>query len=299
MTTPAETLAPVTVIGLGSMGTALANAFLDKGHPTTVWNRSPEKGDELVAKGAVLATTVPEAVSASTLIVVCVLDYQAMHDVLESSGAPTAGKVIVNLTSGTPTEARETGQWAVDESIDYLDGAIMAIPPMIGGEETLIFFGGPEQVYREHEQTLTTIAGAATYLGEDCGLPSLYDVALLGFMWTTWSGFMHALALVGTEKVPAAELLPYAQTWLQYVISPEFEGIAKQADDGIYPDDGSSLGMQVVAIQHLLHASEAQKVDTALPSFLLARAEQANRQGHAADSYFSVIEALRSPGNAS
>ena len=95
--------------------------------------------------------------------------------------------------------------------------------------------------------------------------------------------------------MPAAELLPYAQTWLQYVIAPEFEGIASQVDDGVYPDDGSSLGMQLVAIQHLLHASEAQKIDTALPSFLLARAQQANDNGHAKDSYFSVIEALRTP----
>jgi 3-hydroxyisobutyrate dehydrogenase-like beta-hydroxyacid dehydrogenase len=46
---------PVTVIGLGLMGRALATAFLRAGHPTTVWNRTPAKAEQLVAQGAKLA----------------------------------------------------------------------------------------------------------------------------------------------------------------------------------------------------------------------------------------------------
>ena len=42
----------ITVIGLGNMGSALAEAFLKAGYTTTVWNRTPEKADNLVAKGA-------------------------------------------------------------------------------------------------------------------------------------------------------------------------------------------------------------------------------------------------------
>jgi glutamyl-tRNA reductase len=63
----------VTVIGLGEMGTALAGVFLEGGHPTTVWNRTPEKADALVAKGARWAVTVRDAVAASPLVVVSVI----------------------------------------------------------------------------------------------------------------------------------------------------------------------------------------------------------------------------------
>ncbi|MGG1612408.1 NAD(P)-binding domain-containing protein [Paenibacillus phoenicis] len=31
---------PVSVIGLGMMGSALAQTFLKEGHPTTIWNRT-------------------------------------------------------------------------------------------------------------------------------------------------------------------------------------------------------------------------------------------------------------------
>ncbi|WP_433262091.1 NAD(P)-dependent oxidoreductase [Actinosynnema sp. CS-041913] len=287
--------APVTVIGLGSMGSALAGAFLAKGHPTTVWNRSPSKADDLVAKGAVRAATVAEAVAASGLVVVCVLDYRAMREIVNSLGDAPAGHVIVNLTSGTPQEARETAAWAAERGVDYVDGAIMAIPAMIGSEHTLIFYGGPEDVYDAHAATLTAIAGAGTYLGEDAGLPSLYDVALLGLMWTTWTGFMHSLALVGTEQVPAAAFLPYAQAWFEHVIAPEVPNIASQADAGSYPDNDSTLGMQAVAIEHLVEASRAQGVDPALPEFLKNRAEQAIKRGHAGDGFGALLEVLRKP----
>jgi 3-hydroxyisobutyrate dehydrogenase-like beta-hydroxyacid dehydrogenase len=65
---------PVTVVGLGLMGQALAEAFLCDGHPTTVWNRTAAKADRLVAQGAKLADSVGDAVAASPLVVVCVSD---------------------------------------------------------------------------------------------------------------------------------------------------------------------------------------------------------------------------------
>ncbi|QFZ20333.1 NAD(P)-dependent oxidoreductase [Saccharothrix syringae] len=285
--------APVTVVGLGSMGSALANAFLDKGHPTTVWNRSPEKAEALVAKGAVLAATPAEAIAASELVVVCVLDYRAMREIIDSLGEAPAGRVIVNLTSGTPDEARQAATWAAERGVGYVDGAIMATPPMIGSEHALIFYGGPKALYDANAEALASIAGAGTYLGEDAGLPSLYDVALLGLMWTTWAGFMHSLALVGSEQVKAEAFLPFAQAWFEHVVNPEIPRIAAQVDQGTYPDGGSALGMQAVAVEHLVDASRAQKVDAALPEFLLERAEQAIKQGHAGDGFASVYEVLR------
>jgi 3-hydroxyisobutyrate dehydrogenase-like beta-hydroxyacid dehydrogenase len=96
----------VTVLGLGAMGSALARAFLDHGHSTVVWNRSPEKADDLVSRGAVRATTAGEAVTASPLTIACVVDDAALNDVLELADLALCGRVLVNLTNGTPKQAR-------------------------------------------------------------------------------------------------------------------------------------------------------------------------------------------------
>ena len=63
------------------MGQALAGAFIKNGHATTVWNRTVAKADPLITQGAVLAPTVPDAVLASQLIIICVLNYDAVRSI--------------------------------------------------------------------------------------------------------------------------------------------------------------------------------------------------------------------------
>jgi 3-hydroxyisobutyrate dehydrogenase-like beta-hydroxyacid dehydrogenase len=111
----------VTVIGLGLMGQALAGAFLRGGHPTTVWNRSAGKAEQLAAQGATLAAAAGDAVAASPLVIVCVSDYDAVHELLDPLADVLAGRVLVNLTSGTSQQARETAEWAAQRGSTYLD----------------------------------------------------------------------------------------------------------------------------------------------------------------------------------
>src|SRR4051812_23664003 len=80
----------VTVIGLGSMGTALARSFLTKGFQVTVWNRDPSKAIHLMEKGAQLAPNVTAAIEASPLLVICVSDYKATKKIFGTGEAATA-----------------------------------------------------------------------------------------------------------------------------------------------------------------------------------------------------------------
>jgi 3-hydroxyisobutyrate dehydrogenase-like beta-hydroxyacid dehydrogenase len=41
----------IAVLGMGRMGHALAERLLESGHDLTVWNRTPHKADDLVARG--------------------------------------------------------------------------------------------------------------------------------------------------------------------------------------------------------------------------------------------------------
>lgn len=79
-------MSDVSVIGLGAMGSALAAAFLDHGLSTTVWNRSAERADALVAKGAILSATVADALAASKMTVVCLLNYDIVHEAAGPAG---------------------------------------------------------------------------------------------------------------------------------------------------------------------------------------------------------------------
>ncbi|WP_449062164.1 NAD(P)-dependent oxidoreductase [Planomonospora algeriensis] len=282
----------VTVLGLGMMGAALAGAFLDGGHPTTVWNRSAGRGGDLTGKGAVRAVTVGDAVAAGQVVVVCVRDYDAVREILEPVSTELAGRVLVNLTSGTSEEARALAGWAAGHRIRYLDGAIMMTPQGIGTPEAVILYAGEQELFEEVEPVLKRLGGGGSYLGPDAGIPALYDVALLDIMWSTLNGFLHAVALVGTEKIPATAFTPFATGWLGGVAS-FLPGMAEQIDAGEYAAYDATLETHLSPLGHLIHESRARGVDAEPPARTRALVERAIADGHASDGYARLIEQMR------
>lgn len=292
MTSPTrEQRTPVTVIGLGLMGTALARAFLKAGHRTTVWNRTAKKAEDLVAHGAARAATLSEAIRASPLVVVCVLDHDAVREVLRDAGDAFAGRTFVNLTSETPAQARETAAWAAARGIDYLDGAIMDIPQGVGRPEAMLLYSGSRAAFTDWRPALEVL-GSGTYLGTDAGLAALYDLALLCIMWSTLAGFFHAAALVGTEKVPATTFLPMATGWLS-AVAGFLPRMAEQVDSGDYATDVSTLGISAVGLGHLAHASEEQGLTADVPASLKALFDRAVARGHGGHALASLVEVIR------
>jgi 3-hydroxyisobutyrate dehydrogenase-like beta-hydroxyacid dehydrogenase len=287
---PAE---PVTVVGLGRMGAALAGAFLNGGHATTVWNRDAAKADPLVARGAVRATTAAEAFTASRLVVICVLDNDAVRRLLHPLAGKLTGRVLVNLTTGTPAEARELAGWAAGQGAEYLDGAIMAIPQGVGGPEAVLLFSGSQAAFTAHRQALARL-GACEYFGADAGLAALHDLALLSGMYGLLSGFFHGVALVGTERVTAGAFLPLATRMLAATLG-FLPDIAREVDTRSYTTDVSSLQINAAALEMLVAVSRAQGIGVDVPAPLAALYRRAVDEGRAADSLASLVEVLRRP----
>ncbi|GAA3109156.1 hypothetical protein GCM10020001_029130 [Nonomuraea salmonea] len=138
------------------MGTALAKSLLAAGHQVTVWNRTPAKADPLVAEGAKQAATPAAAVAASELVIACLLDSRSVTATLE--GAELRGRVIANLTTSRPVEAREIAALVTERGGDHLAGGIMAIPQMIATPGALILYSGSKAAYDRYEQALSAMA---------------------------------------------------------------------------------------------------------------------------------------------
>lgn len=280
----------VSIIGLGLMGKALARALMDAGHRVTVWNRTPDRADDLVARGAVRAATVTEAVQAAPVTIVCVLDYPAVDALLE--GVPLQGRVIVNLTSGRPAEAREMGGRLSARGAAYVDGGIMAIPPMIGNPGALILYSGDRDAFERYEDLFKAMA-EARFFGTDPGMAPLLDLAMLTGMYGQIMGFLEAAALVESAGVPVAEftttlLLP----WMRAMAETKPE-MAKQIESGDYSTDVSNLEVNRVGVGELVRAFEEQGAKPTLLLPLLEILEARVARGHGAEGLAGLIEELR------
>ncbi len=284
--------AQVSVIGLGLMGQALARTLLDAGHPTTVWNRTEAKAADAVARGAALAASPRDAVAASPLVLVCVSDYAAVHALIDPLADALEGRVLVNLSTGTAQEARDTAAWAARRGLTYLDGVVLVDPPAIGTEDAVLLYSGPRAAFDAHEPTLRALGAGTAYLGADHGLSALYDMAVLTAMWSVLNAFLHGAALLETAGVDAATLAPVVVQGVR-TIADWVPGYAEQIDAGAYPATDATLHTHVAAMGHLVHESEASGIDAELPRLMKRLADRAVAQGHGDRSYATMIEQFR------
>ncbi|MCY0918250.1 NAD(P)-binding domain-containing protein [Streptomyces sp. H27-G5] len=286
---------PLTLLGLGDMGTALARTWLAAGHPLTVWNRTAAKAEALAAEGARVAATAAEAVAANGLVVLCLLDDDSVGSTLD--GIDLTGRDLVDLTTGTPAEGRSRAAWAQERGARFVDGGIMATPSMIGVPEAggYVFYSGSRALFDHHRATLE-VPGGARFVGEDPGHAALHDVALLSAMYGLFAGISHAYALIDGEDVAPKDLAPLLSEWLGAM--GFFVG---NAADRLTSGDFttavvSNLSMQVAASGTLLRTAAEQGVDAKLitPYLDLMRERlEADPAAHAGEDTTGAITLLR------
>ncbi|MCP9949149.1 NAD(P)-dependent oxidoreductase [Actinomadura madurae] len=280
----------VAVLGLGEMGSALAGAFLDGGHPTTVWNRTPGKGEGLVAKGAKLGSTVREAVGEADVVVVNVKGASVAEDVLGQAGDALAGRAVVDLTDGTSAEVRRVAERAAGAG--YLHGQIMTIAPGIGHPDATIFYAGAEAVYERHLAALGLLSGHAPLVSGDPGVAVLYGMAVHGTMWGLLNGFLHGAAALADEGVRLEDFLERAEPALS-ALSGFLPVIAGEVDRGEHATPYGALRHHLPSIEDLVRESRARGIDTELPEYTLGLVAEAVGRGYGDDSYSRLVEHFR------
>ena len=290
----------ISVLGTGRMGSALARALLQAGYRTTVWNRTAEKTGPLAAAGATVAGSVREAVDAAEIVIVNVTDYSATATLLHSDDVASAvqGKLLVELTSGTPHGARGAGRWAVEHGAMYLDGAIMATPDFIGTDYGTILVSGPRQAFDSGKDMFLALGGNVQHVGDDLGLANALDSALLALMWGALFGALHSIAVCQAEKIGLDEL---ARQWT--ATAPVVEGLVadliKRANAGRFASDGetlSSISPHHSSLQHLLELMEARKIDRSVVDGYDAIFQRAIAAGHVHDDFAALSQFLGASG---
>lgn len=284
--------APVSVLGLGMMGSALAAALVKAGHPTTVWNRSEAKTGPLAAQGATPVRDVTDAITASPLVIVCLTTNDNVTELLAPHAEALRGRTLVNLTNGTPSQARELAAWAGEHGISYLDGGIIAVPQMVAAGAGYIFYSGDKTAYETHRATLAAMI-ETKWTGEDPGLAALYDLSLLTGMYGLIIGVTQAYALIRSEGVPAKDFAPLLVDWLIAMTHANVPATADALDSGQHLTDVSSLAINQAAFSNFPATYAEQGLDGSLFAPFQALLDRSIAEGHAADGLSRLSELLK------
>ncbi|WP_152365284.1 NAD(P)-dependent oxidoreductase [Microlunatus speluncae] len=286
-------LTPVTVIGLGPMGQAMARSYLDRGHPTTVFNRTASRADALVAAGAVRAESAAAALAASPIVIISLTHYQAMYDLLGAETDRLAGKILVNLSSDTPSASIKAAAWAAEHGATFLTGGVMVNPPLVGQEGSYVFYSGPSEVVERHRETLAVL-GRVNYRGEAPELAQVWYQAMLDLFMTILASTTHAAALLGSAGVPAKDFFPYAEELIGQM--PYFmQGMETEISERSYPDPGGNTAMMAAGMEHITDASIEAGIDPGLPAAVRDLYRRAVAAGRGAESSTVLYELIVDP----
>ena len=122
-------MARVAFIGLGVMGFPMAGHLAGKGHAVTVYNRSPKRAEEWVAKfGNASAPTPAAAAKGAEIVFSCVGNDDDLRSVtLGASGAFAGmkpGAIFVDHTTASAEVARELAAAAKGKGLAFIDAPV-------------------------------------------------------------------------------------------------------------------------------------------------------------------------------
>jgi 3-hydroxyisobutyrate dehydrogenase-like beta-hydroxyacid dehydrogenase len=285
----------ITVIGLGPMGRAMAEAYLNKGYEVTVWNRTESKSDEIAAKGAVKAANISEAVRTNPLLIISLTGYETMYFVLSEVQEELRGRTVVNMSSDTPEQVRKAEQWANNLGAEFLSGGIMVPPPLVGQADPNVytFYSGKRSVFESHHEDLEVMT-ATDFRGEDIGLAMLYYQASLNILFTSLTGIIQSYAMIVSAGLPAKDFEPYMENFMTFLPSlVKDANIANEIDSKKYSSAQQRLLMMAAGATHVAHTARDAGVNHSLPDVVEKIFLQTMERGYGNQGTNSIIETLK------
>jgi len=156
-------------VGLGVMGGGVVRRLLDAGHMVTVWNRTREKADPLLAAGARWADSPREVAERSEITFTMVTNTAAVKAVVEGPEGILAGlepgKVYVDMSTASPANTRELAERVAEAGADMLDAPVSGSVITLEQGKLTIMVGGDAGVFERVKPVLEAIGPRVFHLG--------------------------------------------------------------------------------------------------------------------------------------
>lgn len=153
----------VGMIGLGLMGTALTERLMEAGYCVWVHNRTRQKADALVARGAYWSDN-PMLQCDRVLISLYTTDVvEEMLGRLAAGLRP--GLILIDTTTGEPEQTARLGAQLAAQGVQYLDAPISGSSEQTRRGEVTAIVGGPPEAYAACQDLFTCCAAKSIHAG--------------------------------------------------------------------------------------------------------------------------------------
>src|SRR5712691_9210532 len=193
-------------IGMGHMGSHMAQRLLDAGYQITVYDRTREKAKALRQRGAQFAQTPKELAANCQVVLVCVTADEAQQGVMfgpDGALAGThAGSVIIDLSTVSPDASGRLFQAAKEQGVSMIDAAVSGSVPQVDQGSLVIFVGGEHQTFEQCKSILDVLGKNSFSMGAS-GMGTTMKLVVNTLLGLGMQALAEAIALgekAGLEK---------------------------------------------------------------------------------------------------
>ncbi len=149
-------------IGLGNMGGRIARRLIDHGYQLSAYDSDITKVEGLARQGAVAAKNIPELAATADVILSCLTNDEAVHEVYNAPGgvfaAAQENAIVLEMSTISPASSRELHRLGATHGIEVLDVAISGSTPAAEQGILTLLAGGDAELFRAAQPIFQAIA---------------------------------------------------------------------------------------------------------------------------------------------
>ena len=275
-------------IGLGNMGIPMAAQLIKADYTVTVYNRSKDKEASLKEIGASIAETPKALIAATDVVIVMVSDDAAIEQIFKGEeglfSIETSGKIIINMSTVSPSISKEMALLCKEKGNLYLDAPVSGSVKQAETGQLVIMAGGEEAAFSQVKPILEKMGKLAKLVGEN-GAGNSAKLAINSLLALYAQGLAETVLFANEQGIKTEDLLELISNAAIGNIFTKIKG------DAIIADDYKAA----FALKHIvkdLNLAEAEGISSPLAKTALNTFEDAAAK-YGEEDIIAVIKQLK------
>jgi 3-hydroxyisobutyrate dehydrogenase len=201
----------VAVLGTGIMGGPMAANLVSAGWDVRVWNRTREKAERLVDRGAHLADAPARAAAGADFVLTMLADGDAVEDVMSGEdgalGAIDDDAVWLQMSTVGIDATERLSALATDRGVAFVDAPVSGTRQPAERGELMVLAAGPEALRPRCAPVFDAVAQEVRWVGEEPGAGSRFKLVLNAWLLSLTETLSETIELARALGVDPAQFL--------------------------------------------------------------------------------------------
>jgi len=274
-------------IGMGHMGSHMAQRLLDAGYRLTVYDRTREKAQEVGQRGAQVAQTPRELAAGCQIVMVSVTDDRAQEQVMFGPDGALAGvhggSIVIDMSTVSPDASHRLFEGAKEKNVPMMDAAISGSVPQVDQGNLVIFVGGEHKTLELCKPIFDLLSKNTFYMGAS-GMGTTMKLVVNALLGLGMQALAEAIALgekAGLDKGLLLDVLDKTAV-LSASQKSKLENVRREE----YP---TNFAISLMHKDFILLLSRASNLSVSMPATAAAQQMCTAAMAKGMDEDFSII----------